>query len=382
MRALFVHNSTFQFAGKRVYSNNIPANIWERYLLHFETLDVIGYGDDYTGDDVNSAELKNERVRFFRFPFISLQSEILRYKYYLRLAQTYLSTVDAIIVRLPSVVGAIFLQAARQANIPAAIEVVGSAWHEYLYRGTFKEKMLAPIRYKQMQSVIINSSHAIYVTKRFLQQFYPCNGFTANASNVDIKEINWKRTYTSETVFRITTVGTLDFFFKGQDVVLKALLLLEKQGYKDFVFNCVGDGTGQKIKELAGRLGISDRIRVIGSLSKDKLWTLLDNTELYIQPSRTEGLPRALVEAMSRGCAVLGSSAGGIPELLENRFLHTPGDEKKLAEDIKKVVNLSLEERTGIGLQNMELSSRYLAETLNCQRNIFWKDFYRHISCR
>jgi glycosyltransferase involved in cell wall biosynthesis len=57
----------------------------------------------------------------------------------------------------------------------------------------------------------------------------------------------------------------------------------------------------------------------------------MDELDLYVIPSLGEGLPRALVEAMSRGLPAIGSRRGGIPELVDGRWLHRPGDDRGLA---------------------------------------------------
>jgi glycosyltransferase involved in cell wall biosynthesis len=55
--------------------------------------------------------------------------------------------------------------------------------------------------------------------------------------------------------------------------------------------------------------------------------------------SRTEGLPRALLEAMARGLACVGTTVGGIPELLKPDALVPPEDAPKLADKIQQFLS-------------------------------------------
>ena len=63
----------------------------------------------------------------------------------------------------------------------------------------------------------------------------------------------------------------------------------------------------------------------------------LESIDIYIQPSKQEGLPRALIEAMSMGVPALGSTAGGTPELLEEVFIFNKGDPAEIADRILKL---------------------------------------------
>lgn len=56
-----------------------------------------------------------------------------------------------------------------------------------------------------------------------------------------------------------------------------------------------------------------------------------DSATVFAMPSRTEGLPRALVEAMARGLPAVGTDVGGIPELLDARWIVPPDDDRALA---------------------------------------------------
>jgi Glycosyltransferase len=115
-----------------------------------------------------------------------------------------------------------------------------------------------------------------------------------------------------------------------------------------------------------------DYCRIVGRLKAGKeVFEFLDSLDLYLHPSRQEGLPRAVIEAMSRGCPVLASSIAGIPELLAPEFLHKPGDSKKLSDDIIAVLSdVNLREKMAI--TNFKTAKEYNKEILEERREAFF----------
>ena len=105
--------------------------------------------------------------------------------------------------------------------------------------------------------------------------------------------------------------------------------------------------------------------------SGDPVLAWLDEIDLYLQPSFQEGLPRAAIEAMSRACPVLGSTAGGIDELIQGDCLHRPGDVATLSSHILQCFrNTDLQLR--MARENFETSHRYSMEVLSKKRFEFW----------
>jgi glycosyltransferase involved in cell wall biosynthesis len=93
-------------------------------------------------------------------------------------------------------------------------------------------------------------------------------------------------------------------------------------------------------RQITGH-ALEQRVRFVGSMPQAELATWMANAAVVVLPSRSEGLPRVLIEAMATGTAVIGSRVGGIPELIEDGasgFLIAPGDRQTLAEKLRWIL--------------------------------------------
>ena len=128
-------------------------------------------------------------------------------------------------------------------------------------------------------------------------------------------------------------------------------------------------------EELAKELNIRDKIEFCGVLpGGEPVFKWLDKMDLYIQPSFQEGLPRAVIEAMSRGCPIVGSSAGGIPELIDKSCVHKPGDYNGLADSIERII-MDNDYSMMLTEMNLNTSEKYKKSFLDEERNKFWNSF-------
>ena len=87
-------------------------------------------------------------------------------------------------------------------------------------------------------------------------------------------------------------------------------------------------------------LGIGEKVHFAGHRKDAR--TLFKNLNIYVQPSRFEGVPNAMLEAMSVGCPVVGTAVDGIVEILEDGrygWLVLPESPEELASTIIKVCN-------------------------------------------
>jgi glycosyltransferase involved in cell wall biosynthesis len=115
---------------------------------------------------------------------------------------------------------------------------------------------------------------------------------------------------------RLITVARLSAE-KGVDDAIRALAVLGADGV-EAELEVVGEGPQRsELEALAGELGVSERIHFAGFVPQGpELVRYLDQADLFVLASRSEGLPHSLVEAMARGLPVVATAIGGIPTFL------------------------------------------------------------------
>lgn len=96
----------------------------------------------------------------------------------------------------------------------------------------------------------------------------------------------------------ILAVGRLGDYLKGFDLLIESFALL---GNRDWELHIAGgDDNGTELKNLATKLGVLNRIQFLGKVKDiDKIYAYAG---IYVIPSRSEGFPNALAEAMAAGC--------------------------------------------------------------------------------
>lgn len=349
MRLLFAHDHRFQRGpnGEIYTLGSFPAPAWDRYLEHFDEVYVIARDGGPLADGASLARSDRERVTFDLLPNLSSFRQLLfpSARIDARMAAA-VREADAVAARLPSEIGLLAVRHARQLSTPYAVEVVGCPWDGYLHYGPRAGRIYAPLGFFRMRRAVASAPLALYVTAHWLQQRYPAKGQTAVASNVcllpmDEAEIARReaRLAAIEAGERpvLGTVASLRTKAKGIQVALAALARLRQSGL-DLDYRVLGPGDPEPWRRLAESLGIADLVNFDGTRSPGRgVCSWLDDIDIHLQPSFREGLPRATIEAMSRGAACIGSSCGGIPELLPPERLHAPGDVVVLADRIRRL---------------------------------------------
>ena len=156
---------------------------------------------------------------------------------------------------------------------------------------------------------------------------------------------------------------------QAPDVLIDAVGECANHGL-DLRLTVVGDGKHRaELESRVARLGLGNRVCFRGRLpAGEAICDELDRADLFALPSRTEGLPRAMIEAMARGLPCIGSTVGGIPELLPPEDLVPPNDSSALARKIAEVV-ADRRRMARMSARNLEAVRDYREETLRNRRS-------------
>ena len=132
---------------------------------------------------------------------------------------------------------------------------------------------------------------------------------------------------------RIVSLGRLGVR-KGSRTIVRALAILGDR-HPDARLVLAGDGDLSSVHDEARRLGVSDRVDLPGWIGPEERARTLLTASVFTLPSRDEGLPVALLEAMAYGLPAVVSPVGGIPDAFEDGrhgYFVPPDDPDALAD--------------------------------------------------
>jgi len=210
--------------------------------------------------------------------------------------------------------------------------------------GTY-HKMIKPLLrtiWTNASAIVANSTGlhdlALQFDSRFEIPIIP-NGVDAEIFKADMRE---------NTSAHIFSVGRI-VHQKGLDLAMHALSGLKNLNWE---WRIAGDGPQMTLlKSLAENLGIQDRIRFLGWQSHELLVEHYAWANLFLFPSRHEGMPNAVLEAMASGLPVIASRISGNEELVvdgETGLLVPSEDVEALREALRKLIlDASLRQRMG-----------------------------------
>ena len=290
---------------------------------------------------------------------------------------------DAVLLIAPGMLASLAHRRLQRAKRRYGVEVVSDPY-DAMAPSSMRHPLRPLLRWsatRQLQRLCASAAAASYVTRETLQRRYPCPAFSVGVSDVELPARAFAddpRPLAKRGAPRtIVTVGTMAQPYKAQDVLIDALARCRRNGL-DVRAVLVGDGRHRaELEKHAAARKVADAVTFAGALpAGEAVRGVLDRANLFVLPSRTEGLPRALVEAMARGLPCVGSAVGGIPELLPAEDVVPPGDAAALAAKIQAVL-ADRDRLERMSSRNLEVARQFSEDVLEAQRRAFYEELRR-----
>jgi glycosyltransferase involved in cell wall biosynthesis len=361
--------------GKIWAQGSVGYQLWSQYLDVFNHVEVVARLRDIAGTPCNQYRADGENVSFTPLKyFIGPEQFLWNLREIKGVIRSAYSEESALIATLPGTIGALLLKQFEKRNHPYGIRVVGDPDTVFM-TGSVRHPLRPVFRWwftRNMKHYCEKACTTSYVTERVLQEKYPCRNNVFQISDVDLPREAFasgpRFGYRSGQTLTILFVGSMAQLYKAPDLLIDAVSACVGEGL-DIQLIMIGDGKHkQDLMLRASSLSLGGKVEFLGQLLNSEVLSRLDDADLFVLPSRTEGLPRAMIEAMARGLPCIGSNIGGIPELLPPEDLVPPGDSHALARKIKEVATDD-QRMVRMSIRNLEKAKMYRAEIM-CERTL------------
>ncbi|MEF2093908.1 glycosyltransferase [Bacillus sp. CFBP9009] len=383
MKLVFAHDHIFYKFNNQYYSTGgLSKEMLERYTSVFEEVIVISRQRQINKYNDKLTLASTDRVKFVEVPNFKTISNISKVFEAHRIINNEIRSCDSLIARLPSSIGSLAISKAKKYKKPYLVEVVACPWDAF-WNHSIKGKIVAPYMYLKTKKIVRDTNYSVYVTNEFLQRRYPTKGKSVSCSNVALNEFEntildnrLKKIDEIKTDSKIVigTTAAIDVRYKGQQYIIEALGKLKKQGITNFEYQLVGGGNQKYLDKIAKRFDVEDQVKFLGSLPNYRVFEWLETIDIYSQPSRQEGLPRALIEAMSKGLPAFGARTAGIPELIEEKYIFS-NKRSNINEICEILLSINKEDLAYQAKRNFEEAMKYDKEKIEKRRSEFFKQF-------
>ncbi|WP_182347875.1 glycosyltransferase family 4 protein [Tomitella gaofuii] len=221
-------------------------------------------------------------------------------------------------------------------RVPVVLHVHGAGFSEfYDHQGVFIRAYIRSTLVRADRVVALGESWA-----RRLQRIAPASRIIVIPNAVRV--LRTTEAPALDRQVRVLFLGRVEEY-KGVFALLDAWRIVHAAQGRRVRLTIAGDGELAAARSYAQELGLCDAVDFPGWVNPDEAEDLLERSQILVLPSRFEGQPFAVLEAMAHGLCVVASEVGGVPELIGDGcgILIPPDDVDALA----SALNLALEDR-------------------------------------
>ena len=353
---------------------------FSKYLGAFDEVVKIGQcSEDNLTDTSRLLQVDGKGVDIFELPKTSGAIDYFRKKKDIeKLALTALKSCDAAALRIPDPLSFFLIEQCCKLRKPFVVEITTDIW-TYLapQNSTMRFGLFFRYYWHYLQKqACLKANGVSYVTQYHLQSRYPSyislhpadqKHFEAAFTDADIPLNQFRQSPKNEffkdgKIKLVHISGNLSFDGKGYKELLEALNILSKT--YDIELGLVGDGELSPANlQYVRDNNLLSFIHKYGKVeTRERMFDILNDSDIFVFPSYTEGLPRVVVEAMACGLPCVGSDIPGNRELMQNDALVAVHNGSALASKLDELI------------RNVELLRVYSVDNLLKAKKEFSKE--------
>lgn len=369
--------------GKYYAASSERLDFLKRYIRVFDEIRLALRCIEETELKPQRALIDDPRIEVFPIPIFHGPKEYaLSYFKIGEILRKVTEGCNAAVLRLPSTIAQRAYKQIVKAGIPYATEIVFDANDGKETASNVLEKFLWGKIDRQMRKICYKADGVSCVTEKYLQKRYFSKKTGHFESHYSTLALN-KSFFSSPRSFpehSPLTIAHVDLQIglhsrKGTDIIIQAL---EKLKSKGIIVNVMfagddWDNSTEAILSYAKKHNVDGQVQCVGFLTRDKLDSFLNDSDLFVLPTKAEGLPRVIIEAIAKGLPTITTPASGNPELIPAKYLVDFYDVDGLAERIETLIT-SKEAYEETSRVNFEHSLQYEASILEERRDKFYNN--------
>lgn len=356
----------------------------ERYLSVFENITICARINTTTKIEGEFHKVSGDRTNFLELPdFTGFKQMLIKLPRIIQIFKREYKNYSTIIFRAPSPLSLVLYRYCINRSKVGVEFVMGA--DKFFPNKSVVFKFINKLLVSEAQKLCLKANGVSYVTSEELQKTYPSysikygedsHHFDSSYSSVDLKDSNYKiKDWSSDNkpeLIRISHVGYMDSDRKGHEILINAVALLIAKGY-NIQLTFIGDGNlRSKFEDIARKLELDENIIFYGSTNnKIEIVNILSESHLFVLPSKSEGLPRVIIEAMAASNPCIASGVDGIPELLDEECIVNSFNFEDYALKIEELIS-DWEKMIMYSIKNYEKAQQFHEKVLNSRRKAFY----------
>lgn len=271
-------------------------------------------------------------------------------------------------------------------NKPYVIESGTDASSSWYHGGSIKYKLITPPYQLITKYYHRKAKYIIYVSKHFLQKKYPSKAVQIGCSDVvispvdetvlmrRIEKINHLSDPLTPHKIVLGLIGAASVAYRGHERLIRVAKVLRDKGY-DIDVRFLGSDRGKETHlRTASDLGLSNAVFFDGYRTKQGVFEWIDSIDVLVMPTLQETLGRAVIEAMSRGCPVIGSLETALPEQIGSDCIVSAKDIDGIAQILEHML-LDNEYMQYCAYENYYRAKKYYSKVSNDMKKKFYDRF-------